>query len=310
MIKVFAPAKVNLTLHVTGQREDGYHLLDSLVCFPDIGDRLSFSPAEQMSLTIKNAPELSCGEDNLVMKAARRFLDDSPQSIELFKKLPIASGIGGGSANAAAVLRAAQLILRRSEPETLKSVTSPPRATAHLTQDGETPPPVPQEFDPDLFVDALTLGADVPVCLSSRPARMRGIGDQLSNLTFWPDQGHILLINPGVGVSTPEIFNALPHKDNAPMPANLPQFSTLAHLIEFIETQRNDLQGPAIAQQHVIADVIDEISATSGCLIARMSGSGATCFGIYAMAEEAVKAGKEISKRHSNWWIGTGALQH
>lgn len=276
VIKVFAPAKVNLTLHVTGVREDGYHLLDSLVCFPAIGDHLTFTGAPLMSLKIENAPELPCDDTNLVMKAARQYLKSRPQAITLKKVLPIASGIGGGSADAAAVIRAAMA---------LKTVM-PPADTV------------------------VKLGADVSVCVPSVPSRMRGIGEQLDPVKVWPLEAHIVLVNPRVAVSTPTIFKSLDRKDNAPMPNELPSFGTLDQLVDFIAAQRNDLQGPAIAQQPIIADVIDTITATSGCLFARMSGSGATCFGIYAKAEDAVKAAAKISKSHKHWWVQTGALQH
>jgi 4-diphosphocytidyl-2-C-methyl-D-erythritol kinase len=275
VIKVFAPAKVNLTLHVTGQREDGFHLLDSLACFPAIGDHLTFTGAPMMSLAIQNAPELLCDDTNLVMKAARQYLKSRPQAITLDKHLPIASGIGGGSADAAAVIRAA-IALRTAMP--------PPETV-------------------------LRLGADVSVCVPSVPSRMRGIGDILSPVEIWPQNVHILLVNPRVAVSTPAIFKSLTHKGNPPMPAELPQFNTLDRLVDFIAAQRNDLQGPAIAQQPIIADVLDAVSVTPGCLFARMSGSGATCFGIYEGAKEAVKASEEISAEHPNWWVDHGALQ-
>lgn len=276
MIKVFAPAKVNLTLHVTGQRDDGYHLLDSLVCFPAIGDQLTFSGAPLIKLTVSGAPELPVGEDNLVMQAARQYLKSRPQGIVLEKRLPIASGIGGGSADAAAVIRAAMQ---------LKTAMPPPETVYKL-------------------------GADVGVCVPSQPARMRGIGDKIDVLPAWPTGGYMILVNPRVAVSTPTIFKSLTQKNNAPMPDDLPRFSTLDTLVDFVTAQRNDLQDAAIAQQPIIANVINTISATPGCLFARMSGSGATCFGIYAEAQDALKAGNKIRSNCPDWWVAEGALQH
>jgi 4-diphosphocytidyl-2-C-methyl-D-erythritol kinase len=264
-----------MTLHVTGQREDGYHLLDSLVCFPDIGDQLTFSPAAKASLTITGNPDLPCDDQNLVMRAARLFLADHPQEITLIKHFPVSSGIGGGSADAAAVIRAA------------KSLST---GSLGLTK-------------------AQTLGADVTVCIDSQPARMSGIGEIVQPICTWPEPAFILLVNPRVPVSTPKIFNVLTNKTNAPMPADLPQFNTLDTLIEFISCQRNDLQGPAIDQQPIIADVIDMITSTPDCLFARMSGSGATCFGIYRKHEEVLKAAAKIGSNFPKWWVEYGALQ-
>lgn len=275
MFTIFAPAKINLTLHVTGQREDGYHLLDSLVCFPSIGDELSFEAAAETTLNIIGAPELPCDDDNLILKAAKLFIPDTPQAITLDKRLPIASGIGGGSADAAAVIRAA---------ERLKADMPPLEA-------------------------AQTLGADVTVCIASQPAVMSGIGEIVAPIAKWPSGGYILLVNPRVPVSTPAIFKTLTNKSNPPMPVEHPRFNTLEILVKFVADQRNDLQGPAIAQQPIIADVLDAIRATPRCLFARMSGSGATCFGIYETHEEVLKAAAEIGSNYPAWWVEYGDLQ-
>lgn len=275
MTEVFAPAKVNLTLHVTGQRDDGYHLLDSLVCFPSIGDRLTFQPSEKMALTIHNAPDLPTDGSNLVMQAAQMVLGGDPHAMELFKSLPIAAGIGGGSGNAGAVFRYA----------------ADRAGTA---------------YDP---IQVSMLGADVPVCVASKPQRFQGIGEIVTPIDPWPQSAYMLLVNPRVPVSTPQIFTALEQKSNPPMPADLPHLGTIDDLVSFIASQRNDLQGPAIAQQPVIAEVIDTITATPGCLFARMSGSGATCFGIYDTHEQVLKAAASIGSIRADWWVDYGDLQ-
>ena len=181
--EVFAPAKINLALHVTGQREDGYHLLDSLVVFAGIGDRISVAPSDRLSLTV-TGPEgggLEAGTDNLVLRAARSFGTGRGAAITLDKRLPVASGIGGGSADAAATLKA---------------------LASHwgLTVPGAD--------------TVLSLGADVPVCLAGHPARMSGIGEVIGRVPDLPDGIALLLVNPRVAVSTPEVFRALPGKDN------------------------------------------------------------------------------------------------
>lgn len=274
MTTIFSPAKVNLTLHVTGQRADGYHLLDSLVCFPNIGDQLRFSPADTMSLEILGGAELPSDRNNLVMRAADAFLDTGHQ-ITLDKALPVSSGIGGGSANAAAVIRYA---LKSSEPV-------------------------------DLIARAANLGADVPVCIASTPQRFEGIGDVLTPVNIWPDGGYMLLVNPRVPVSTPAMFSALDSKTNPPMPAELPPFATLKALVDFIAKQRNDLQAPAIAAQPVISNVLDAIDTNQGCLITRMSGSGATCFGIFQDQADVLKAAAQIGSNHPDWWVDYGEMQ-
>lgn len=276
---VFAPAKVNLSLHITGQREDGYHLLDSLVCFPQIGDRLTFQASEVTSLSVLGA-DLPVNTDNLVIRAADAFLHGTPFAITLHKDLPVSSGIGGGSADAAAVVRVAlDLNSRCWDGE---------RAQANL----------------------LRLGADVPVCVSSTPQRMRGIGERLETLPTWPNDGAMVLVNPGIAVSTPDVFRRLSHKDNPPMPKILPEFANLNALVEFLGTTRNDLQAPAIALTPQIGDVIEALRSSPGCHFARMSGSGATCFGLFDDAELAGQACAQISNANPDWWARAGALSH
>lgn len=267
-----APAKINLTLHVTGQRDDGYHLLDSLVVFADIGDRLTLALADAPRLTVSGpmADGVPLGDDNLVLRAAR--VVGLCMDIRLEKHLPAAAGIGGGSSDAAAVLRGAVAL---AEGKTL-----------------------PQDA-------GLSLGADVPVCLTARASRMSGIGEIVTRLAGVPPL-HAVLVNPGVAVSTAHIFRSLARKDNPPMPAHLPAWRDTAALAAWLHGQRNDMQPAAIAQAPVIGEVIAAIEATDDCLLARMSGSGASCFGLYSDAASAKAAQQRLTR--SGWWVRAARL--
>jgi 4-diphosphocytidyl-2-C-methyl-D-erythritol kinase len=262
-----APAKINLTLHVTGQRDDGYHLLDSLVVFADLGDRLVLRRAAAPSLSVTGpmAAGVPLGPDNLVLRAAARMGVDLEIGLE--KHLPSAAGIGGGSSDAAAVLRGAVALV------------------------------------PGLALPAdagLSLGADVPVCLMARAARMRGIGEDVAQVDGLPEV-HGVLVNPGVAVSTAVIFRSLARKDNAAMPDVLPVWRDAADLAAWLAGQRNDMQAAAVAAAPVVGKVIAAVAATPGCLLARMSGSGATCFGLYADAEAAARAAAALAR--PGWWV-------
>ncbi|MXQ09281.1 4-(cytidine 5'-diphospho)-2-C-methyl-D-erythritol kinase [Alphaproteobacteria bacterium GH1-50] len=268
MVEVFAPAKVNLSLHVTGQRPDGYHLLDSYVCFADIGDRVTVAKADETSLSVTGpfAKAIPTGADNLVLRAAE--LLGVSAHITLEKNLPAAAGIGGGSSDAAATLMA-------------------------LTDLYNIPVP-----DRDAV---LTLGADVPVCLMRGQVRMRGIGDDLAYITEsrmgWP----MVLVNPGVSVSTPEVFRRLARKTNEPMPDDILE-DTYNEFPDWLGHQRNDLEAPAIELEPVILDVLDALRAETGCRIARMSGSGATCFALFDEDDQASDAVAAIRDAHPDWW--------
>ncbi|ESW61871.1 MAG: 4-diphosphocytidyl-2C-methyl-D-erythritol kinase [Rhodobacter sp. CACIA14H1] len=265
----FAPAKINLTLHVTGRRADGYHLLDSLVVFAGVGDVVSAAPADALSLTVTGpmAAGLSGEGDNLVLRAAR--LAGVAARIGLEKVLPVSSGIGGGSADAAATLR----LLAR-----LSGTALPARA------------------------DVLALGADVPVCLAGRTVRMTGIGEGLAAVPALP-AAWLVLVNPGVGVSTPAVFRALARAENGPMPKTLPKLHGAAELAAFLAMQRNDLEAPAMALQPVIGRVKAALGAQPGCLLARMSGSGATCFALFADPLAASAAARAIRAAEPDWWV-------
>jgi 4-diphosphocytidyl-2-C-methyl-D-erythritol kinase len=268
-----APAKVNLYLHVTGRRPDGYHLLDSLAVFPAIGDVLSARPAETLSLTITGpfGATLAAEPDNLVLRAARLLNPRGGAALTLQKNLPVASGIGGGSADAAAALR---LLSRHWNL----------KAPLH-----------------DL---AASLGADIPVCLASRPSRMSGIGEILQPAPALPPFG-IILVNPGVAVSTPAIFRARQgaFSPAAALPKTWPNAAAMA---EALAKLTNDLEPPAIALAPVIGDVLATIRALPNCLLARMSGSGATCFAIFETAARAAQAATAITQ--PGWWRWGGGL--
>jgi 4-diphosphocytidyl-2-C-methyl-D-erythritol kinase len=269
-IEEFAPAKLNLALHVTGQRADGYHLLDSLVVFAGVGDRVTVAPAGALTLTV-TGPEgaaLTAGEDNLVLRAARAFGTGRGAAIRLEKTLPVASGIGGGSADAAAALRALARLWG----------LPPPDAAA-----------------------VLALGADVPACLAGRPARMGGIGEVLVPVPPLPDMA-VLLVNPRVEVPTPAVFRALARKDNAAMEPLPPAFAAVQTLAAWLSRQRNDLEAPAILVAPIVADVLSAIAATEP-MLARMSGSGATCFGLFASLQDAAVAAKTVSRHRPGWWV-------
>ncbi|MDR9484517.1 MAG: 4-(cytidine 5'-diphospho)-2-C-methyl-D-erythritol kinase [Sediminimonas sp.] len=265
--EVFAPAKVNLTLHITGRRDDGYHLLDSLVAFADVGDRLgvALSDAPHLAVTGPMAAGVPLGGDNLALRAAR--LMGADVRVTLDKHLPAAAGLGGGSSDAAACMRAVAALTGRPLPD----------AQA-----------------------AAALGADVPVCLLARAARMRGIGEEVMPLASFPPLNAVL-VNPGVAVPTGGVFARMTQASNAPMPALLPDWPDAAALIDWLAAQRNDLQDPAIALQPVIGDVLKAIGAQPGCGLARMSGSGATCFGLFKTQAAAQKAARALAR--PGWWV-------
>ena len=262
-----APAKINLTLHVTGRRADGYHLLDSLVAFADAGDRLGVRAAARTRLRVTGpmAAGVPDGPDNGVVRAAA--LIGVTAEITLDKHLPVAAGIGGGSSDAAACLRA------------LSRIAGVP-----------------------LPGDALSLGADVPVCLLARAARMRGIGEAATPLDGLPVLDAVL-VNPGVPVATPEVFARLEQRDNPMMPVPLPRWSDAAACTRWLAAQRNDLEAPARTLCPGIGAVLAALHETENCALARMSGSGATCFGIYPDSDAARRAADRIAADRPDWWV-------
>ncbi|WP_047994763.1 4-(cytidine 5'-diphospho)-2-C-methyl-D-erythritol kinase [Puniceibacterium sp. IMCC21224] len=265
MTKAFAPAKINLTLHVTGQRPDGYHLLDSLVVFADVGDQLVLTPGSALTIEVSGAFAAGVPLDarNLVWRAA--VAAGWTGRIVLEKNLPHGAGLGGGSADAAAVLRS-------------------------LFGD---------DVRSGIGLDAaLALGADVPVCLSSAPQRMSGIGERLERV--WPvPQLDLVLVNPGIHVATPEVFRALAWRDNPGM-ERCDGWSDRQNFVNWLAIQSNDLEPAACTAAPTITRALD---ALAGAQVARMSGSGATCFGLYRSAAAAQDAARQIGAQHPDWWV-------
>jgi 4-diphosphocytidyl-2-C-methyl-D-erythritol kinase len=289
-VRVFAPAKINLTLHVTGRTTDGYHLLDSLVTFADVGDELIVAEAAGLTLTVRGpeAEGVPSDRTNLALRAAAILAGRQGASVDLVKNLPAASGIGGGSADAAAALRAMMAIrgLGRSALE------------ARL-----------QQRDPLLGEQAaeiLALGADVPMCLLPRPLRARGIGERIDPAPL-PALAAVL-VNPRLQVPTRDVFAALDRSDLDPMQEPLPRFSDAATLAAWLALQRNDLESAAMKVQPTIATVLASIGSTGRCLLARMSGSGATCYGLYASAADAARAAAQLRSERPDWWIAETTL--
>ena len=273
----FAPAKVNLTLRVLGRRADGYHELESLVAFADVGDELTLTPGDALELDVRgpNAGAAGDSTDNLVIKAARALSALVPGlksgRFVLTKRLPVAAGLGGGSSDAAAALR----LLAR---------------TNGLVLD-----------DPRLFAAARATGADVAVCVDPRPRVMRGIGEILSaplDLAPLP----AVLVNPGVALATKDVFRALI------LPATSAPADDIAPTLQSIAADTNDLETPASALRPVIAEVLAALRASNGCRLARMSGSGATCFGVFDSKRAAADAARSLLAMHTGWWVQATVL--
>ncbi|KKJ77744.1 hypothetical protein WH95_04675 [Kiloniella litopenaei] len=277
----FAPAKINLSLQVTGRRDDGYHLLKSLVVFASVGDRVFLEPSSDFSLKVtgpfgaflsKNDNQ----EDNLVIKTGRKlqkFLGtDQGATITLEKNLPVASGIGGGSSDAAAALRGLMRLWHE----------------------------VPQNIS-GLRDLALEVGADVPVCLESACSWMEGVGEVVESGPGLPDL-YGVLINPGYPVSTPEIFKELKGGFSQVISERRRELS-MSDLLSYLNASGNDLTKPASRLAPVILDCINALRANTGCLFAGMSGSGATCFGLYETFDAAKKASGEIANARKEWWV-------
>jgi 4-diphosphocytidyl-2-C-methyl-D-erythritol kinase len=284
-------AKVNLTLRVVGRRVDGYHDLESVVAFADCADRLSLAPGPELDLKTTGPLAGACGEtsDNLVLKAAKLLGERMPGlkvgSFTLDKVLPVAAGIGGGSADAAAALR---LLARLNG----------------LAFD-----------DARLLEVALLTGADVPVCLSSRACDMTGVGETLLPLSL--PKMPCVLVNPRVAVATKDVFAELGLRNGELLvgAADVIQAAawpedgaSVEDWVEVLAENSNDLEAPATRIQPVIGEVLAALSATNGAWLARMSGSGATCFAIYENTAEAQRASQRIQLDHPQWWVHAGVL--
>jgi 4-diphosphocytidyl-2-C-methyl-D-erythritol kinase len=274
-----APAKVNLTLRVLGRRADGYHELESLVVFADFGDRLSFARTGDLALTVRgpSAEAAGASDDNLVCKAARALAARRPAiklgAFDLDKRLPVAAGLGGGSSDAAAALR--------------------------LLADANG---VARD-DPDLYAAARATGADVPVCFDPRPRIMRGIGEKLSAPLALPPLPAVL-VNPGVALPTRAVFAGWKASPAAALldEAALEKLAAARDLVRLVAEQANDLEPSAMALQPSVAEVLAALRELPGCTLARMSGSGATCFGLFGTSEEASAAERALSVGHPTWW--------
>lgn len=275
-----APAKINLALHVTGRRPDGYHLLDMLVVFTQAGDRLTVEPAAEDSFTVGGpfAAQVPLSAENLVLRARDAFFARSvascPLAVTLEKNLPVASGIGGGSSDAAAMLRALARLF-------------PPDGALHAL--------------------ALPLGADVPMCLHGKPLRASGIGEALEPRPDMPAL-HLVLVNPGVPVATPAVFKALEGRGNPPLPA-LPAEASFPALLRWLTATRNDLQPPAASLEPLVGEALEALE-TAGAAFVRMSGSGATCFGLFPDAAGAAGAATTLRAARPCWWVVATRTTH
>jgi 4-diphosphocytidyl-2-C-methyl-D-erythritol kinase len=283
-----APAKINLTLHVLGRRSDGYHDLESLVAFAGAADGLSLEPGPDLALSVEGPTAGLAGEgpDNLVLKAAR-LLAERVRGLRLgrfhlVKRLPVAAGIGGGSSDAAAALR---LLARHNG----------------LTLD-----------DPRVREAARRTGADVPVCLDPRTRMMRGAGDDVGPRLALPPL-HAVLLNPGIPVRTPAVFAELGLQPGTPL-AGAPHPEVdggmeTSPLIGALLESRNDLEGPAVRLRPAIGEALDELRRTPRCRLARMSGSGATVFGLYDTPGDAREAARTIRRAREAWWVKATVLR-
>ena len=281
-----APAKVNLTLRVLGRRSDGYHEIESLVAFAGVGDALSFSPGGELTLAVHGPSAKDAGEtaDNLVLKAARALSERVPTvgwgAFDLDKRLPVAAGLGGGSADAAAALR----LLAKAY--------------------GLAPD------DPLLYAAGRATGADVPVCIDPRSRLMRGIGEILSP-PLKPPALQGVLVNPGVAVPTKAVFAGWKPVASPAVPADMTVLSAMTkrdQLMRFLLNQANDLEAPAIAIAPAIAEVLAALRSQRRCELARMSGSGSTCFGVFFSAIDAITAAEKLHAAHPDWWVRATAL--
>ena len=278
-----APAKINLTLSVLGRRGDGYHTLESLVAFARAGDRLALVPGKALALKVRGPTAAATGglSDNLVLKAAgalqREVRGLTLGRFILTKNLPVAGGLGGGSADAAAALR----LLARANRISLK--------------------------DPRLMKAARRIGADVPVCLDPRPRVMRGIGERLSEPVKLPRMAAVL-VNPDVALATSDVFAAWDRTPTRSGKRRLRVPRDADALMTLLEDRPNDLEGAAVTIAPVITDVLASVNALPGCRLARMSGSGATCFGLFASQEAATKGARRLAAANPGWWVHATVL--
>ena len=269
-LQALSRVKVNLYLHIIGKRADGYHNLDSLVAFPEIGDEILVSPSNSINLKITGKSKKELNEkENLILKAIKLLKNRKMGAdIHLIKDTPISAGLGGGSSNAAVTLK----LLSK-----LWNVPLPP------------------------INELVLLGADIPVCMDWRLQRMQGIGEK-NSFVVSPDSLWIVLLNNGDRVPTSTVFQGLAQNEFSGL-VNVPRLNEKNILIKFLKSTRNDLEKSAIKNYPAINDLINSLNLTSGCLVARMSGSGSTCFGLYEKKHEAEKAKKHLFNKFPNAWI-------
>ncbi|WP_417310214.1 4-(cytidine 5'-diphospho)-2-C-methyl-D-erythritol kinase [Devosia sp.] len=280
-----APAKVNLALHVTGRRADGYHELESLIVFADVADEVAVAPARADSFHVGGpfAEAAGSGSSNLVLKAVAAFRERWPGHVpdglafELVKNLPVAAGLGGGSADAAAALR---LLARLG--------------AGHIDA-------------AELADLALRLGADVPVCLFSRPCEARGIGEIIHRLPMFPAT-HLVLVNPLVPVVTADVFRRLESRQNPPLPPVPSLLDRPAELGLWLSETRNDLEPAAFALVPAIAELVEQLGKQEGVILSRMSGSGATVFGLFGSEAQAHQAAHDLRERWPSYWVAAAPV--
>lgn len=282
-LTVLAPAKVNLFLHVTGRRADGYHLLESLFAFADAGDKISLAPASELALSVTGPFASACrkagcdGDANIVVTAAKGLRDllgdeDLTAAITLEKSLPLSSGLGGGSADAAAVLKALQIFWGMEAEEKA------------------------------LYDLALSLGADVPACLLGEACLVSGIGEGITPLPEFSDLACVL-VNPSQPLSTPAVFKAFSRREFQFTPPLFLKAASLGDVWELLARTKNDLQGPACGLSPDVGKVLMEMQKAPGAKAVRMSGSGATCFALFEDAAAAGNAARAVATANPGWWV-------
>lgn len=278
-------AKINLTLAVLGRRVDGFHQIESLVAFAALGDEVTLEPGKGLDLAVEGPFAGALTGDNLVIAAAMAAKVLHPElrfgRFRLVKSLPVAAGLGGGSADAAAALR----LLARANPG-----ARPETALASLAPE---------------------LGSDVAACLDSRPALITGRGENVKPVAGFPSCG-VLLANPGVKLATQDVYAAL---DAGPLSGSPKKIETLnfagdfRKLVDYVAAGRNNLEVPAMRLAPVVEDVLTALSRLDGARIARLSGSGPTCFALFSTEEEAQCAAASLTREHPDWWIAASSLQ-
>jgi 4-diphosphocytidyl-2-C-methyl-D-erythritol kinase len=276
-----SPAKLNLTLHITGKRGDGYHLLESVVAFTEFGDRLEFYPDDIVSLDIQGefSRLIAPDHNNSILKATRMLQEITGcrqgARITLHKNIPVGAGLGGGSGNAAATIRGLLALWKVTMPK-------------------------------DLQAHAALLGSDISVCLRSQPAIVRGVGEQVMPLAM-PGKMGVVLLNPRIPLATPEVYRAFSGAFTTP--EHVHPMQSYAELIRVLVRGHNALEAPAVALCPAIVKGLAALRTLPGCDIARMSGSGATCFGLFQKISQAQQAAHTLNQKLPEWWVKATVLQ-